>query len=242
MKAEILFPEVCNLYADVQNIRYLQCCCPELETVETPLHTRPAFLDEEVALVYMGSATEKGLMLAVETLLPFKDEIQAKIDGGQLILLTGNAMDAFSQGVDSDGAWHFDGLGLLPGRARYTMMKRQNSFFLGTFDTASGPMDIVGFKSLFGHIYGAPEGNALFTAIRGTGRCPESKEEGFRLRNLMATHLIGPLLILNPPFTKYLMQLMGCESTALAFEAAAFDSYRHRVDEFHQESRSAFYS
>ena len=41
MKAEILFPEVCNLYADVQNIRYLQCCCPEL--VKTP-PTLPASL------------------------------------------------------------------------------------------------------------------------------------------------------------------------------------------------------
>lgn len=242
MKAEILFPEVCNLYADTQNIRYLSRCCPALEIVETPLKTRPAFLDEDITLVYMGSATEKGLMLAVETLLPYKEEIQAKIDAGQLFLITGNAMDAFGQRVESDGDWHFDGLGLLPTRAQYTMMKRQNSFFLGTFDTESGPMDIVGFKSLFGHTYGAPEEDGLFTMVRGTGRNAKTALEGFRIHNFMATHLIGPLLILNPPFTKYLLLLMGCESTALAFEEAAFDSYRHRVEEFHETGRSAFYS
>ena len=33
MRAEILFPEVCNLYGDLQNIYYLKRCCPELEIV-----------------------------------------------------------------------------------------------------------------------------------------------------------------------------------------------------------------
>ena len=35
MKVEILFPEVCNLYGDLQNVYYLRRCCPELEIVET---------------------------------------------------------------------------------------------------------------------------------------------------------------------------------------------------------------
>ena len=28
MKVEILFPEVCNLYGDLQNVYYLRRCCP----------------------------------------------------------------------------------------------------------------------------------------------------------------------------------------------------------------------
>ena len=27
MRAEILFPEVCNLYGDLQNVYYLRRCC-----------------------------------------------------------------------------------------------------------------------------------------------------------------------------------------------------------------------
>ena len=54
MKAEILFPEVCNLYGDLQNIYYLKRCCPALEIIETDLHSKPRFLTEDVALVYMG--------------------------------------------------------------------------------------------------------------------------------------------------------------------------------------------
>ena len=34
MKAAILFPEVCNLYGDLQNIYYLKRCCPALEIIE----------------------------------------------------------------------------------------------------------------------------------------------------------------------------------------------------------------
>ena len=63
MKAEILFPEVCNLYGDLQNIYYLKRCCPALEIIETDLHSKPRFLTEDVALVYMGSTTEQGLRL-----------------------------------------------------------------------------------------------------------------------------------------------------------------------------------
>ena len=65
MKVEILFPEVGNLCGDLMNIRYLRQCCPELEVVETDLKSRPAFLEGGVDLVYMGSATEKGLELMV---------------------------------------------------------------------------------------------------------------------------------------------------------------------------------
>ena len=46
MKAEILFPEVCNLYGDLQNIYYLKRCCPALEIIETDLHSKPRFLTE----------------------------------------------------------------------------------------------------------------------------------------------------------------------------------------------------
>ena len=75
MKVEILFPEVCNLYGDLQNVYYLKRSCPELESAETDLHSKPRFLDADVALVYMGSTTEHGLALAAEALRPWAEDI-----------------------------------------------------------------------------------------------------------------------------------------------------------------------
>ena len=238
MKAEILFPEVCNLYGDLQNVYYLKRCCPELEIVETDLHSKPRFLDEDAALVYMGSTTEQGLALAAEALRPWAADIAAKADGGQLMLLTGNAQDVFTAAMDSDSAETITGLGLLPGRAKYTMMKRHNSFFVGRFEN----MDIVGFKSLFGFIHGADDAPGWFDTVRGVGRSTEDKREGFRRGGLMATSLIGPLLILNPPLCKWLLRQMGAPSDALAFEEAAMASYEKRLVEFRQESRGWQYS
>ena len=238
MKAEILFPEVCNLYGDLQNIYYLKRCCPALEIIETDLHSKPRFLTEDVALVYMGSTTEQGLRLAADALRPYAADIAARADAGQLILLTGNAPDVFSAAIESDSADTIQGLGILPGRVRYTMMKRHNSFFLGTFDG----MEVVGFKSLFGHTYPDDElANPLFRVERGVGRHPGAFAEGFLRGGLMATYLIGPLLPLNPPFTRYLLEQMGAKDVKPAFEDTAMKAYRARVEEFRDEKRGYQY-
>ena len=232
MRAEILFPEVCNLYGDLQNVYYLQRCCPALEIVETDLKSKPRFLEEDVTLVFMGSTTEQGLKLATDALRPYQEAIAAKVDAGQLFLATGNALDILGDAIDSDAAPRIEGLGLLPTRAEYHMMQRHNSFFVGKFED----MDIVGFKSLFGHSHGM--GDALFDTVKGVGRdgTPQSGE-GFRRGGLMATYLIGPLLILNPPLCKWLLRQMGADDT-LAFEEAAMDSYRKRLSEFMEPGRS----
>ncbi len=234
MRAEILYPEICNLCGDLMNVRYLQQSCPGMEVISTDLKSRPVFLDEPVDLVYLGSTTEKGLQLVVQTLLPYKDELIARLDEGQRMLVTGNALDALGLDVESDDGLKFDGLGILPTRARYQMMKRHNSFFLGKF----GELDILGFKSLFGHTYDAPETDGLFTVVRGVGRHPGSKLEGFRRGNLMATYLTGPLLPMNPPFVRYLLGEMGCNHCAPAFEEAAMNAYRQRLSEFSDERRN----
>ena len=233
MKVEILFPEICNLCGDLMNMRYLGQCCLDLEFIETDIKSRPRFLEEDIALVYLGSTTEKGLSMIANALAPLKDAIAAKLDAGQLFLATGNAVDVLTEAVESDQADTIEGLGLLQGKARYKMMQRHNSFFLGTFED----MEVVGFKSLFGHIHKSGEAAPLFTCVRGVGRDgTEGTADGFRRGGLLATHLIGPLLVLNPPLCKWLLRQMGADDD-LAFEAAAFAAYEQRLKEFKEPDR-----
>ena len=237
MRVEVLFPEICNLSGDGMNIRYLRQCCPALEIVETGLKDRPAFPDGPVDLVYLGTATERGLELMVEALRPHREALLSRIDAGGLVLVTGNALDALGQYVTGDDGWRLDGLGILDTHAEYHMMDRHNSFFLGRFED----MDVVGFKSLFGHTYGADDGvEPLFTVEKGVGRYPGAAVEGFRRNNLLATYLTGPLLVLNPPLTKWLLRQMGAPDT-LAFEADAMENYRKRVAEFRESGRNYMY-
>lgn len=227
MKAEILFPEVANLYGDLQNVEYLRRSCEDMTVTETSLKDTPRFLSEDIDLVYMGSITEQGQDLARDALLPHRDLLRKKIDEGQLFLITGNAIDVFGEDITADDGTVRPMLGVFPLRAHYRMMNRYNALFLGKF----GETDIVGFKSLFGFTEG--EVPPLFRTVRGCGRSPANAgEEGVRVNRFFATHLTGPLLILNPPFTKFLLSEMGAEDPHLAFEAEAEELYRRRVAEF----------
>lgn len=268
MRIEVLFPEICNLYGDLANIRYLRECLPEAEVIRTSLQTRPTFVDEWVDLVFMGTTTENGQLLALEQLRFYREQIFARIEEGMNFLITGNAMELFGESIEEDGEEVCRGLGLFPGVARRSSINRFNSLFLGTFDPAGGkdaakagasgaagasPIRIVGYKSQFGHTYGAsaePTGNAdtaldhlaLFTPERGPGMNRYAKGEGIRIHNFFATYVIGPLLILNPPFTKwFIKEQLGQPIGQLAFEEAAMDSYETRVKEYEDPETGLYY-
>ena len=227
MTIEILFPEVANLYGDLMNIDYLCRACPGTEIIRTSLSAEPAFVNRRVDLIYMGSVTEQGQRLAVEALTPYREKIADLIREGQIFLITGNALEIFGRKIGADDGTSLDCLGLFPLEAKHRMMRRYNALYVGKFENN---MAIVGFKSQFGHSYGDCE--PLFTTFRGAGLNPKIAGEGIRRNNFMATYLTGPLLVLNPPFTKYLLQLMGEKEPVLAFEEAAMELYRDRVKEF----------
>lgn len=236
MKIEVLYPEVCNLCGELTNAAYLKSCCDAIEVIETDLGTRPRFLDEEIAMVYLGSATERGLQLIIEALRPYLPEIRAKLDAGQFILATGNAPDALCDRIESDSAPAVEGLHLLSGTVRYRMMARHNSFYLGKWDG----MDIVGFKSLFGFTYDS-DAAPWFDTVKGVGRDGTANTpDGFRVGELYATHLIGPLLVLNPPLCQWVLRKIGAPDT-LAYSEAIRAAYEKRVAEFAEPNRNYMY-
>ena len=53
MKIEVLYPEIANLYGDLENIDYLKKSYPEIEISKTHLNDEPLFVSEKPDLVYM---------------------------------------------------------------------------------------------------------------------------------------------------------------------------------------------
>ena len=53
----------------------------------------------------------------------------------------------------------------------------------------------------------------------------------------MGTYLLGPFLVMNPPFTQYLMRLISAEEFALPFQEVAMRAYEDRVREFEDPRR-----
>ena len=221
MVIEVLFPELCNLYGDGANVRYLRACLPQAEFVETVNGQEPRFAQSRVDLLYLGSMAEPAQLLARDALRPYERALRRYISRGGVALVTGNALELLGQEI-AQGEQREKMLGLYGFRARRDLEARHNSMFLGRF----GEMPIVGYKSQFSFLYGAFPGD-LFHVVGGYGNNPQDKNEGFRDGNLFATYLLGPLLVLNPLFTRYLLELAGYDGP-LAFEEDLMEAFRYR--------------
>lgn len=191
---------------------------------------RPAFLDREVGLAYMGSMTESGQQRAISALAPYRDEIERRVDGGARMLVTGNALEIFGKYIDCGDGARIEALGLFDVCAKRDMAHRYNGLFLGKYNE----LEIVGFASRFSHMYdtGSAGADAMFQTVKGAGRSPGDPREGIKRGNFMGTYVLGPLLIVNPPFMRHLLYEMGAPGAAPPFEYAAMDAYKARLREF----------
>ena len=224
---EILFPEFCNLYGDISNMKYLQKCIPEANFIETNFGEEPTFVKNDVDLIYMGPMTEKMQEKVIEKLKPYKQRIEELIEKNTVFLITGNAIEIFGKYIENEDESKIEALGIFDIYAKRNMMKRHNSNFIGKYED----IEIVGFKSQFTQSYGNNEENYFSKVEKGIGLNPESILEGIQKNNFIATYLIGPILILNPEFTKKILQKMGIEEPKVAFEQDVKNAYEQRLKE-----------
>lgn len=231
MIIEVLYPEVALLYGDRGNVDLLKHCLPNAEFVSTGFNEKPAFVDRAVDLVLMGPSGEKDQLRIIESLKPYVDALKSCIDRGTHFLLTGNALDAFGMYILDDHKKRHEALGLFDFYATQDLWHRYNGYVLGTFNG----FDLVGHKSQFSMLHGDNAKNAFFEVNRGIGINPDSKFEGIHVNNLYATAMIGPILALNPKFTRHLLMEMNVGDINIPFEKELMAAYDVRVSEFKRE-------
>ncbi len=228
MKIEILYPSCANLYGEATAVTYMRQCLPEAEFVLTELNDVPAFASEKVDMVFMGGMTEDTQELVIEKLLPYKDRIVELIEQDVVFLMVSNALEIFGQYIEKDDGNKIAALGLFDIYAKRNMTMRFNSLALCEMEG----IKVLGYKSQFSQCYGEFTADSWMKVIRGAGLNPQAQVEGLRRRNFMATYLLGPLVIMNPDFMKYLMQLLGVADPKLAYEEAMYEAYNKRLAEF----------
>ena len=265
IKIEMLYPEICNLFGDYANVKYLASCIEDAKVINTHLTDKPSFLNEDVDFIYMGSMTEKSQELVIERLKPYTEKIKEMIDKNKVMLFTGNAVEILGNYIEKDDGSKIEALGILNFYAKRQMMNRVNSLILGKFNLTENnniknkaeketenetksvtekeveeeniekEIKIVGFKSQFTLAHGDNSKNYFIKVERGFGLDKESKLEGFKVNNLFATYLLGPILPLNPKFTKYILRLLN-QKDNLKFEKEAMEAYEIRLKEFEDEN------
>ncbi len=231
MKIEVLYPEICCLFGDKANMRYFEMCLPDAEFVKTPVSEMPLFLTEDVDMVYFGSCSESTQERIIDRLKGKEDRIKELIDKGVIFLMTGNTFEIMGNYIlDSDGK-KIEALGIFDFYSQRTIPDRHNSLVLGEFEG----MKIVGYTSRFSHSYDIAKEDSFINVAKGYGSFKESKTEGIKRNNLFGTYLLGPFLIYNPDFTKYLMKLLGVENPTLVFEKEINKAYDVRLAEYESD-------
>ncbi len=225
MKIEVLYDSVCGLYGDNFNIKYLGMCSNSIEIINTDLNDTPAFLNEEIKMIYIGSMTERTEEVVIKKLMPYRDKIKALIEKGVIFLLTGNAIEIFGESIYRNGK-EIEGLNIFDFYTKYDYENRYHELYLGKYKD----IKIVGFKSQFSKFYNMNE-EPLFKTIKGIGNNKDTSNEGIRKNNFMATTVLGPLLLQNPYFTKEILKLLGL-SEELKYEEDIIKAYSVRLKEY----------
>ena len=228
---ELLYPDFCNIYAESYSVEYLEKCTDKVSVIRTMNHDKPAFVDKDVDMIYLGCSPERKQEQIIELLRPYTARIKELIAKGTIFLITGNAIEIFGQEIRDDERV-IPALGLYDFYSVRKMQdERHNSQYVGSFhDTDGTELTLLGHRSQFSFSYGDFDKNKFLDIEIGIGMNPETKLEGIRDNNFFATYSLGPYLILNPYFAKYLLGKMGINDN-LAFEQEIIESYNYRLQE-----------
>lgn len=228
MLIEILYGEICNLFGDGQNAEYLRQTLPDAKFVYTELNETPRFVTERPDMILIGSMTENIQRRVIGLLRPHLQRLTDLINDGVVFLATGNSGEIFTKHIEYvTEKLETEGLGLFDLTVKTDLFRRYNGKILINFDG----IEVVGFRSQFGFIYGDNSTYAFGENTRSIGINPDTKFEGMRKSNLICTSAIGPLLPLNPLFTEYICGLAGANVKA-AHRDAAMEAYQIRLMEF----------
>ena len=148
---------------------------------------------------------------------------------------TGNAFEVLGDYIEKDDGSHIECLGLFKGYAKREMFNRYNSLYLGKvrdLEEGRDPIEVIGFKTQFTKSYGMDKDIHAFETLRELDIENTKEGEGIRVGNFFGTYLLGPLLVNNPLFARYLLDIAGAEYESLAEEAYALDCYYDRLKEF----------
>ncbi|MGN0367912.1 MAG: hypothetical protein ACI4EK_03940 [Wujia sp.] len=231
MTIEILYPQLCTLYGDKGNMQYLKKCLPDAKFVETNLNDKPLFLTKYVDMVYICSMSEQSQEVILSRLLPYKEEIKGILDDGQtLFFMTGNALELLGKYIKREDGTKVEGLAYLNSYSVRQTPNRFNTLMKARFES----MILLGYSSRFSHTFGISEKDVFCDVLTGYGMNPKSKKEGISKGSILATYMLGPILVSNPDFTHYLLRRLDADMEKLPFEDAMRDAYNRKLEEFSQ--------
>lgn len=207
MKLLFLYYDIMNLYGEAGNMRVLERHLRDqgLDITVVGKTLGDALDFSQYDFIYAGSGTERSQKVVLHHLLEFRDSLAQAIQRGVPVLFTGNSFEMLGSSItDAKGTQH-QALGILP----FTTTEQNRTRFVTDAIASCELVDapVVGFVNKCSSCEGIE--TPLFRLSMGCGNTPHTQEEGLYYRNVLGTHLIGPLLVKNPALMEWMVQRIG---------------------------------
>ncbi len=225
-----LFHDLLNLYGENGNVMALEKALLsqgiEVEIKQLSFDNEPWDLDN-LDVVYIGAGTEQNQMLALNTIMKYKENLNQMIINNKLFIATGNSIELFGKSIT-----HEDTVIETLDFFNYTTERTHKRIVSEcVFDYDEIDDKILGFENHQGKIVGIAD--PLFTVEKGFGSDLNSKSEGFREKNFYGTYLIGPVLARNPKLLeKICKELVLGKDSSFVFKPFDFDIEQKAHDKF----------
>ncbi len=207
MKIKILhlYYDLLNLYGEYGNINILK---QHLEDLGIQVAVDKKTINDDFNIntydfVYCGSGLQSHMLIALEDLKKHKNELVEYIDDKKCALFTGNSIEMLGKEVctKSNDNQKVQGLNIF----NYEV-ELLDDCKTGDVIYKSELLDnkIVGF--IYRQANLKNNDNHLFDVEFGIGENEDNFHEGAYRNNLFATYVVGPILVRNPYFLKFIIK------------------------------------
>ncbi len=225
IKIAHLYYDLMNLYGESGNVKALKRFI-EKQGVLAEIHflTIGDKIDfEKYDFYYIGEGSEENQKIVLEDLINYKEDIKKAVENGKMFLATGNAMELFGKKIKCQNGSSVNTLGIFDYQAREENRRLVSDLFY-EFDELSEDKgrNIVGFKNCSCNIIHNDERMFKFS-------------DNFRHNNFFGMNFVGPVLIRNPYFTNYMLEILFKEKNyeyKVIDDTIEFKAYREYVYNF----------
>ena len=209
-----LYYDLLNLYGESGNLKAL---IYSLKGQSVKVNVDCLSINDEIDfskydLVYIGCGTKNNLLIALEDIKKYKNDLRDFIDNNKFIISTGNSINLFGESIDN-----IDALNLFNYKTSFLDKRVVGDRII---DSKLTKDKIIGFLNNDSKIIN--NDSPLF-----------NEELGFTYNNFYGTYLLGPLLVRNPELNKYIVTKLLKEKNNkfkfnkfdLSLDKKAYDSY-----------------
>lgn len=190
------YPDLMSLYGSYANVSVLRRALEQLgNTVNVERLDLGGAADISGAdFLFLGAGTEHRQKFALEDFVRYGDAVKSAAESGTAMLFAGTAMELLGREIIDAQGNTFHGIGLGGFTAKQSA-KRTVGDVYGHTDLYADA--VVGFMNKSSVLEGVD--TPLLTSLdMGFGNEAARGGEGFRYKNVLGSHLTGPLLVKNP--------------------------------------------